>query len=179
MPRTRTELGRDAKVEQILEASAQRLREGGYEALSVVGLARELGVAQNAIYWYFPSKDDLFVATLDRMLREILARKPAARTSPVKRILWFTDQFGALSSLRASMNERARTSPVVAEFVDQLEAHLTRMLSGALRDHVPAAQLPIAVQAFRATVEGTYATGMDPRARRKVLTFALERLMDS
>jgi AcrR family transcriptional regulator len=179
MPRTRTELERDTKVDQILEAAERRLREGGYEALSVAAIARELGVAQNAIYWYFPSKDHLFVAALERILRGILARKPRGDTGPVKRILWFTDRFGALSSLRGSMNERARVSEVVAEFVGQLEDHLTRMLTGVLRGHVGDADLDVAVATFRATVEGTYAKGLEPADRRRVLTFALERLMES
>jgi hypothetical protein len=51
------------------------------------------------------------------------------------------------------------------------------MLSNALRDHVPAEELPIAAETFRATAEGTFVKGLDSRARRKVLTFALERLM--
>src|SRR5688572_29496776 len=122
---------------QILDAAEGRLRDGGYEALSVAAIARELGLAQNAIYWYFPSKDHLFVASLERMLRDLLSRKPSDEVGVAERILWFTDQFAALSSLRGSMSERARHSPVVAEFVDQLEAHLSHMLTGVLRDHVP------------------------------------------
>src|SRR2546426_4956541 len=113
MPRTRSELERDAKVDEIVEAAERRLRKGGYEALSVAGIARELRLAQNAIYWYFPSKDHLFVAALERMLREIAARKPTRSVGEVERILWFTDQFQVLSHLRGAMNERARDSQVV------------------------------------------------------------------
>jgi TetR/AcrR family transcriptional regulator, cholesterol catabolism regulator len=145
----------------------------------VAAIARELGLAQNAIYWYFPPKDHLFVAALERMLREIAARKPSRDVGEVERILWFTDQFRGLSDLRGAMNERARSSQVVADFVQELDALLSRMLSNALRGHVPAEELPVAVEAFRATVEGTFVRGLDRRARRKVLTFALERLMSA
>jgi AcrR family transcriptional regulator len=178
MPRTRPELERDAKVAEIVEAAERRLRQGGYEELSVAGIARELGLAQNAIYWYFPSKDHLFVAALERMLGEIAARKPTDQVGEVERILWFTDEFQALSGLRAAMNERARTSKVVADFVEELDVLLARMLSNALRDHVEAEELPVAVETFRATVEGTFVKGLDERERRKVLTFALERLIN-
>jgi TetR/AcrR family transcriptional regulator, cholesterol catabolism regulator len=178
MPRTRSELERDAKVDEIVDAAERRLREAGFEALSVAAIARELGLAQNAIYWYFPSKDHLFVAALERILREIAARKPRGRdVGHVERILWFTDQFEALSDLRGAMNERARESQVVAEFVEELDALLSRMLSNALRDYVPADELPVAVETFRATVEGTFVKGLAKPARREVLTFALERLM--
>src|SRR2546426_2646170 len=168
MPRTRSELERDAKVDEIVEAAERRLRKGGYEALSVAGIARELRLAQNAIYWYFPSKDHLFVATLERMLREIAARKPShEEVGPVERILWFTDQFEALSHLRGAMKERARDSQVVADFVEELDTLLSRMLSNALRGHVEADELPVAVETFRATVEGTFVKGLDRRARRE------------
>ena len=178
MPRTRTDLERDAKVAEIVGAAERRQRQGGYEALSVAGIARELRLAQNAIYWYFPSKDHLFVAALERTLRKVMKRKPRGdEVGPIERILWFTDQFQALSDLRGAMNERARDSEVVAGFVEQLDALLSRMLSNALRDYVPAQELPVAVEVFRATVEGTFVKGLDKRARRKVLTFALERLM--
>src|SRR5207249_3829979 len=105
---------REEKLSEILEAAERRLREGGYEALSVAAIARELGLAQNAIYWYFPSKDHLFVAALEGMLREIAARKPSRQVGEIERILWFTDQFQTLSDLRGAMTERARSSPVVA-----------------------------------------------------------------
>jgi AcrR family transcriptional regulator len=177
MPKTRPAQTRDEKENEILAVATRRLRDGGWEALSVAALARELGLAQNAVYWYFPSKDHLFVATLERMLEEIAARKPSREVGEVERILWFTDQFQALSGLRGAMNERARTSRVVADFVDRLDALLSRMLSNALRDHVPSDDLPVAVETFRATVEGTFVKGLDRRARRQVLTFALERLI--
>jgi AcrR family transcriptional regulator len=177
MAKTRTQLDRDAKVGEILEPAERDLRERGYEGLSVAGLARELGVAQNAIYWYFPSKDDLFVAATRRMLEQIAARKPRGNTGPRQRILWFCDQLEPLSRLRPTLRERARHSDVAAEFRDELEALLARMLSNALREEgVAEAQLTLAVEAFRATVEGAYVKEMSPAKRRRVLGFVLDRL---
>ena len=178
MPKTRLSQSKDEKSAAILEAAERQLHEGGYAALSVAAIARELGVAQNTIYWYFPAKDDLFVAVLARMLREIHARKPSKNAGKVEQILWFTDQFEELSGLRAAMTERARSSPVVAEFVKQLDQQLSRMLSGALAQDVPAAELPLAVETFRATVEGTFVKGLGRRERRRLLTYALRQLIE-
>lgn len=175
MPRTRP-ASRDEKMDEILVEAERRLREGGYEALSVAAIARELGLAQNAIYWYFPSKDDLFVATLNRMLEKIAARKPSKQAGELQRILWFTDQIQVLSGMRGAMNDRARSSPVVAEFVERLDALLSRMLSNALRDYVPADELSLAVDAFRATADGAFVKGLDKRTRRKLLAFTLRQL---
>jgi AcrR family transcriptional regulator len=177
MPRTRRNEPRDEKMGEILTAAERRLRDGGYEALSVAAIARELGIAQNAIYWYFPSKDELFVAALRRMLEDIAARKPAKRVAEVERVLWFVDQFQVLSDLRSAMRDRARSSEAVAEFVDELDALLSRMLANVLRGRVPDPELPVAVETFRATVEGTFVKGLDRRERRRVLGFALERLL--
>jgi AcrR family transcriptional regulator len=178
MPQTRHQTSRDEKMAEILGLAQRRLREGGYEGLSVAGVARELGVAQNAVYWYFPSKDHLFVAALRAMLADVAARKPShEEADEIDRILWFTDQFQELSDLRAAMRERARSSEVVADFVRELDELLSRMLSNALSDRIAADELPLAVETFRATVEGTVVKGLDRDERRRVLAFALERLI--
>jgi AcrR family transcriptional regulator len=177
MPRTRTEVPKQEKVDELVAAAERRLRSGGYEALSVAAIARELGLAQNAIYWYFPSKDHLFVAALERMLREIANRKPSRSNDRIERVLWFTDQFAPLWKLQSAMAERARTSQVAAEFVENLDQLLSRMLSNAFRDRLPDEQLPLAVQAFRAAVEGTFVKGLHRSERRRVLSFTLGRLL--
>lgn len=177
MPSTRASKSKEEKADEIVAAAERRLVGGGYAALSVAAIARELGVAQNSIYWYFPSKDHLFVAALERMLRGIAARKPRRARSTIDRVLWFTDEFESLSGLRGAMMERAKSSQVVADFVSALEEHLSRMLSNAFRGHIPDEELPVAVESFRATVEGTFVKGLGKRDRRRILRFALERLV--
>ena len=78
MPRTRSDVNRVDKINEILDAAERQLLAGGYAELSMVATARELNVAQNAVYWYFPTKDHLFVAVLDRLQAKVLARKPPA-----------------------------------------------------------------------------------------------------
>jgi AcrR family transcriptional regulator len=177
MAKTRTELDRESKVEEIVELAERRLGEEGYEGLSVAALARQLGLAQNAIYWYFPSKDHLFVAVLRRMLTQIAARKPRGKVGQRERILWFADQLEPLSRLRPALRERARESEVAAEFLEELETLVSRMLSNALRaEGVSEDDLPLAVESFRAAVEGAYVKGMPRKKRRQTLTFLLDRL---
>ncbi|HYP55300.1 MAG TPA: helix-turn-helix domain-containing protein, partial [Solirubrobacterales bacterium] len=160
-----------------LGLAQRRLEADGYAGLSVAALARELGVAQNAIYWYFPSKDHLFVAVLRRMLAGIAARKPRGKAGQRDRILWFADQLEPISRLRPTLRERARESDVTAEFLEELESLLSRMLSNALRaEGVAEGDLPLAVESFRASVEGAYVKGMSRRERRETLSFLLDRL---
>ncbi|MEA2447967.1 MAG: hypothetical protein QOK47_1604, partial [Actinomycetota bacterium] len=73
MPKTRSGVDRDQKMTEILDATERQLRAGGYNAVSVAGIARELGLAHNAIYWYFPSKDHLMVAAFEHIVKKLLA----------------------------------------------------------------------------------------------------------
>jgi AcrR family transcriptional regulator len=176
VPKTRLDVDREQKVAEILEAAERRLREGGYDALSVAAIARDLGIAQNAIYWYFPTKDHLFVAALETMLRHIITAKPKAG-SATEKILWFVDQLEALYGLRGSLRERARHSDVAVEFAENLNRLLRTMLSNTLAPHLPKSELSLAVDTFAATVDGTFVRQMKPSERQRVLRFALKRLL--
>jgi AcrR family transcriptional regulator len=177
VPRTRSDVEREAKVAEIVEAAGRRLAEGGYDALSVAGVARELGLAQNAVYWYFPSKDHLFVAALDRMLRDVVARKPPTQRSIEHKVLWFVGQLEQMEDVRAALYERARVSPIVAEFADGLHQTWRHMLGNVLASRVPESELPAAVDALIATIQGALFQPMKPADRRRLIAFALERLV--
>lgn len=177
MPRTRTELERQAKVDEILDAALARLREGGYDALSVVGIARELGVAQNALYWYFPSKDHLFVGALERMLRDIHARKPPPDRALEKKVLFFVEQLDAIADVRAAMFDRARVSPVVAEFTAALDELWKRMLTNVLRDKVPPRELEPTVDTLLATFQGALLRPHTPEELRRTVRYALKKVV--
>lgn len=176
MPRRRDELDRDEKIEQILAAAEAQLRAAGYDGLSVTALARKLGVAQNAVYWYFPSKDELVVAAVERMVRDILRRKPPARVGLQRQVLWFVDQLAELSDLRAALARRAAHSEAVAAFITSSNEQLRRLLAHALDTHVPPRELETAVETFLAAAHGTYVDGLSPKRRREVLSFLLAKL---
>ena len=118
------------------------------------------------------------MAAMEAMLTEIAARKPKHEDADeIERILWFTDQFQELSSLRGAMTERAVESEVVARFAKDLDELLSRMLSNTLSDRIAGDDLPLAVEAFRATVEGTVVKEQDHDPAREVLEFALKRMV--
>ena len=179
MARTRAELNREDKMAEILEVAERRLRESGFEGLSMIGIARELGLAQNAIYWYFPSRAELFAAALRGILEGIAARKPRHSTNIVERVLWFTDQFAPLYNLRPAMQEQAPESTAVAQFVRELDSLLERMLTNLFRERVRENELPLAIDTFRAAVIGAYTQGLSRTRRRKLLAYTLEQQLDT
>ena len=175
MPKTRREVDRDRKVEEILEAAERSLLEGGYNALSVPALARELGLAHNAIYWYFPSKDELVVATFERMVHKLFTKKPKGE-GLVDTVLWFVDHLAELYPLRASMSEQARRSEVLERYLADLNDRLRNLARHVLEPHVPEDELDVAASTFIATVQGSYLAGMRPKQRREMVRFALDKI---
>ena len=54
----------EARVHQIINAATAVLGRQGYPATSMKDIAREAGIAQGLIHYYFGSKDDLVMAVL-------------------------------------------------------------------------------------------------------------------
>ncbi len=57
--------------EEILRVAADLFAKHGYAGTDTQLLADELGVGKGTLYRYFPSKEDLFLATVDRVMREM------------------------------------------------------------------------------------------------------------
>ena len=170
MPRTRREVDRDEKVADIVAAATRQALDGGFGALSMAAVARELGLAQNAVYWYFPSRDHLFVAVLRHLVDDVAARKPPGRRDVYGRAVWLVDRIAEVHPLLVAMRERARASPVVAEFERELDALVRSMVDNAVGERA------VAVEAFLATVEGVLLRQLPPAERARVVRFTLERL---
>ena len=60
-----------SRQEQILEAAAKLFAEHGYADTDTQLLADKLGVGKGTLYRYFPSKEDLFLAAVDRVMRKL------------------------------------------------------------------------------------------------------------
>jgi AcrR family transcriptional regulator len=177
VPRRRDDIDREDKTQQILDAASAQLRTAGYEGLSVAALARGLGIAQNAVYWYFPSKDALVVAAVEQMLADIVSRKPPASRGLEHQVLWFVDQLAELSDTRAALAQRARVSPLAAAFVADADDRLHRLMRHAFEPHVATSELNNATAAFLATVHGTYLDGLSTPKRRRLLAYTLSKLI--
>jgi AcrR family transcriptional regulator len=69
LPRQRRSL---ATVEALVEATSRLLREGGYPGATTRRIAERAGVSVGSLYQYFPSRDALVTAVLERHIDEIL-----------------------------------------------------------------------------------------------------------
>jgi AcrR family transcriptional regulator len=177
VPKTRHGVRRDDKVEEILEAARRQVVEGGPSALSVAGLSRELGLAQNAIYWYFPSRDHLLVAVARRMMEDTAARKPSATHTVSDRAVWIVNRLADFYPVAVALQERADASEVARVFHQELEELLRGMVVNLVSQHVRKDDLAVAADAVWATVEGTLVRRLPRRRREAVLRFTLRQLL--
>src|SRR5690349_11852781 len=60
----RRRLAPEARMPQILEAALEEFAERGYAGARMAAVASRAGIAKGLIYHYFPSKSDLFQATV-------------------------------------------------------------------------------------------------------------------
>src|SRR3982074_3839285 len=70
-PRPRAEERSARRREQILEAAAKLFAEHGYSDADTQLLADNLKVGKGTLYRYFPSKRELFLAAVDRAMRQL------------------------------------------------------------------------------------------------------------
>lgn len=178
MPATDTGRPSDEKRDEIVRIAERQLRTGAFAALSVAAIARELNRAPNAVYWYFPSRDELFVSTLETMLRDIVARRP--RSAGVRaRVAWYVDQFAEVAPLLPAVRARAASTPAAAAFDDALSRALSKMLVSGLSELGVRDRLTLKADVLRAVVEGTYVQQLAPARRRRVVLHALDCLAAS
>jgi AcrR family transcriptional regulator len=104
MTRRLTQRGRERR-QQLMDFAAARFAENGYHPTSVAEIVQGLGVGKGVFYWYFDSKEQLFVEILrdaQQSLRRAQRQAIADEDDPVRRI-----ELGMRASMRWSSEHRA------------------------------------------------------------------------
>ncbi|MFC9550219.1 TetR/AcrR family transcriptional regulator [Rhodococcus sp. NPDC056960] len=65
---SRDTVGRD----RVMEVALQLFHKNGYSGTSLKAVADELGISPPALYWYFRSKEDLYVASMEMAMENFL-----------------------------------------------------------------------------------------------------------
>lgn len=68
-----SERAREQRREQILAAALEVFAEKGFHSTRVSDVAARAGVSQGTIYWYFPSKEELFRAASMSLMESLMA----------------------------------------------------------------------------------------------------------
>ncbi|MQA80592.1 MAG: TetR family transcriptional regulator [Streptosporangiales bacterium] len=176
MPRNRSDIDREDKLDEILNAAEDILRADGYASLTHSAVARALGLARTAICWYFPTRDDLFVATVERIFTATFAKAPAAR-SYQRRIEWGMDRLAELQPLILVLHERAGHSDAAARLEAAIQIQLCDRLRDVLRPHVEPARLDRVATTVVVFIEGLLAHRTPAVERRRMLRFLVAELV--
>lgn len=179
MPANRQTVDRDHKAAEILDVAERMFLEQGFETTTIAGLARASGVAGNTLYWYFRSKDDLLAAILDRRLDRALAAVPldAELADAAVAALAVLDEFAPLT---ATVHDRARHSPAIAEAHERFHAAADATVRAALEGAgLTPDDARHATQAMVSMVEGIHLHGTprDSQARDELVLWVLGRFV--
>lgn len=103
MDRRLTQRGRERR-RQLMDFATARFAEHGYHPTSVAEIVQGLGVGKGVFYWYFSSKEELFLEILREAQHDLRRTQQQAITGiddPVRRI-----ELGIRASIRWSAEHR-------------------------------------------------------------------------
>jgi AcrR family transcriptional regulator len=135
-----------------MDYAATRFAENGYHGTSVAEIVRGLGVGKGVFYWYFPTKEDLFVEILRDAQRQLRRRQQQAigdEPDPVRRIelgirasmAWFQEHRSLVDLFQFAISEE-RFRPTIRRGQDVAVADTARhvkegIVEGRIRDIDP------------------------------------------
>ena len=153
---------------QILAAAAQVLRDRGLGAGRMEEIAQAAGLSVGALYWYFPSKDELAAALLEHLLAAEQAAWTLAENDGLtaseqlrRRVAARVDAAQAIGALYWELRSHALRTPalrlrVEQHAADQRSAVDALIRGGVARGELTAADLDTAVTAVNLLLDGVW-----------------------
>jgi AcrR family transcriptional regulator len=149
----------DERRRQLLEAGAKVFTERSYDDASMAEVARAAGISKGLLYHYFPSKRDLFVATLEAAAAELRDLTEPDPSRPIPEQLgaildaylgWIEDHADSYAKLL----ESATGSDDVRSYMAQMRAGTVERILGALVKSGDPAAIRTAVHGFLWFIDG-------------------------
>jgi AcrR family transcriptional regulator len=138
-----TRLPVDERRRQLLELCTGLFARHSFGELSMARIAREAGISKALLYHYFPSKQDLFLATLQQAAEEVRRRtEPDPALPPAAALAASLDAFLAWVSENElayrKLIESAGTVPEVGALIAEVRDRTSeRILDGLGADGAP------------------------------------------
>ena len=119
---------------RIVHAARRRFLKEGVDGASLRNIAKDAGTSIGMVYYYFPAKDDLFLAVVEEVYAKLLADMARALEpgAPVReRISRLYARVGAISDTELS------TVQLVAREVLVSSSRFSRLIARFQRGHIP------------------------------------------
>ncbi|MFT3856522.1 MAG: TetR/AcrR family transcriptional regulator [Aquabacterium sp.] len=135
MAKNKRNIDAQLKRDEIVTHALALFQAHGFEDTSMAMISRSAGIAANTIYWYFAGKDEVLLATLDRLVQSLVAEYQHKRfRSALQSLTWVMDQFSAYKPLIGAVHARLEQSPAIREWHERyhqalesfITAHLTQ-----------------------------------------------------
>jgi AcrR family transcriptional regulator len=180
VPSNRRAVPRAERTAEVVAAASQVFLAKGYEAATISGVAAAAGMTSANVYWYFPSKDHLFAAVMDRMLDQELEKLQTSHpdADAHARLVRGMADMRAYRYLHSAMHERLDKSPEVLEAHERFMTWLTDLVRETVADkgYSPEereAVIEVAVFLF----EGFSVPLPLPRPGHEIMDFMLTRMV--
>lgn len=161
---------------RIVHAARRRFLKEGVDGASLRMIARDAKTSIGMVYYYFPTKDDLFFAVVEEVYQGILADMTSAlaRDAPVKqRIFRLSERIGRLSKLELAVVQ------LIAREVLVSSSRLDRLIARFQKGHIPIVIATILEGVEDGTIDArlppailfmcTVAVSVLPQAMRRVI----------
>jgi AcrR family transcriptional regulator len=171
MGRPRSDIG-----PRIVHAARHRFLKEGVDGASLRMIARDAKTSIGMVYYYFPTKDDLFFAVIEEVYQKILADMTTALAddAPVReRIRRVYERVGALSKLELSVVQ------LIAREVLVSSNRLDRLFARFQKGHIPMIVQTLVEGVQNGTIDpgvtpavlflSTVAVGAVPQVMRRVI----------
>jgi AcrR family transcriptional regulator len=177
----------DERRRQLLELGAQLFATHSFGELSMARIAGEAGISKALLYHYFPSKQDLFVATLEQGAQEIARRtEPDPNLPPLEALAASLDAFLAWieenETAYRKLMESVGSVPEVQALIDDIrDATSTRILDGLGAGDPPPPKMRAAARGWLWFMDGAILDWLEHRdmSRTELRDFLLGSLAGS
>lgn len=137
MPRNRQQIPKAERESALLEQARELFIAKGYRGTRVAEVGRAAGIASAAVHWYFPTKDDLFAAVLERVFGEAIADVEASDRAPRDRLEAFLSKTQKYRVLHREAYERLEESEALRAVYSGLLQWLEDLLLQAISIRLP------------------------------------------
>ncbi|MGC4897487.1 TetR/AcrR family transcriptional regulator [Micromonospora sp. DT31] len=180
MPRNRQQIPRDERAGEVLAAATDLFLKQGYAGTTIADISSATGVARANVYWYFPSKDDVFAAVMDRMLtREVRQLEHELQgLDPLSVLVRGLAEMRTFRGLHQAMHERIPHSRAVREAHDRFLDWIRHLVEAAVDRQGERPDREMVADAAVALFEGTNALEPAPRPAHEMIRWLLTTVLE-
>jgi AcrR family transcriptional regulator len=178
MPRNRQSTPRPRRVTEVVAAANELFLTQGVNKTAMSHIASAVGIANAAVYWYFPTKDHLLAEVFSRAVETEKKRLDDGPRDPFDRLIQGLVDLRPYRQIHMSIHDRMGEADVVVAAHDRMIEWIRQTVVEGLEYH---GRDPIADQDLVELVvvlfEGSNVPGVRGRTATDVIQVMLDRLV--